>query len=213
MPAKLRDAPQRQMPMRLQHRFSFVQSVGDLPVDVKTCSQYISCFWNRTSGDSPRRLKTKRCLKCHDEWVVLVLMKSGWGLTCWFARQGERAITVLTNTEEDSTARPSESRILIADACPISLRPNAVVILSFTFKPRVCKDVFWQRSWLLGACFSRRRVSAGTAKARGQGSSPQNKHIGESALWANGWRRSPILGPTEEQLGLTWRHKDERWDR
>ena len=45
---------------------------------------------------------------------------------------------------ERATARPSESRILIADACTLSPRHNAVVTLSLTFKPRVCKDVVWQ---------------------------------------------------------------------
>ena len=62
-------------------------------------------------------------------------------LTSW---QGEGAIPVITIAEEHSAARPSEPCILIAHACTISSRHNAAVILSFTFKSRVCKNVDWQ---------------------------------------------------------------------
>ena len=52
------------------------------------------------------------------------------------SKQGEGAIPVVTNAEEDSAARPSEPCILIADACTIDPHNNTVVILSFTFKSR-----------------------------------------------------------------------------
>ena len=42
------------------------------------------------------------------------------------------AMPVITNTEEDSTSRPSESRILIADACPINQRHYPFIAPGFT---------------------------------------------------------------------------------
>ena len=61
-------------------------------------------------------------------------------------RQGEGANPVVTNAEEDSAARPSEPRILIADACTSGPRHNAIVIQSFTFKSCVCKHTHRQRT-------------------------------------------------------------------
>ena len=60
------------------------------------------------------------------------------------SRQGEGAIPVVTNAEEDSAARPPEPRILIADARTINPRPKAVVIQSFTIKSGVSKSILWQ---------------------------------------------------------------------
>ena len=49
-------------------------------------------------------------------------------------RQSERAVPVVSNTEEDATACSSESRILIADAGTIGLRHNTVCYFEFHFQ-------------------------------------------------------------------------------
>ena len=79
-------------------------------------------------------------------------------------------------TEEDSTTRSSEPGILIADACSIGPRNNAVVVQSFTFKCGVCKRTLRNND-----------CSLAPASAHACGSHHQvllhKRHNGESAVW------------------------------
>ena len=59
-------------------------------------------------------------------------------------KQSDRAIFVITDTEEESTARPFESCILFADGCSIRPRCNAIIFGGLTFQLCVCYRVFWQ---------------------------------------------------------------------
>ena len=158
------------MPVRLQHPFTFVQSSGDLPVDVNFCRISFDPHEVELSRGLQSQLRHKLfpqiCLalgvqlslafhkpssNTHDIFAVRpdlkvsVLHTHRGDCRQMFRRvvglhmssKGERASPVITNTEEDSAASPSEPR-MIADACIISLRHNAAVIFRFTILARYC---------------------------------------------------------------------------
>ena len=116
--------PQRQTPMRLQHRSPLCPEWW--LVSLSRHNRYQIC------SPSFRLALASPCLPpaaLHG---------------CSFAHRMKEAIPIITNTGEDSTARPSEFRILIADACPISPRHHAVIVLGFTFESCICWDIVWQ---------------------------------------------------------------------
>ena len=148
----------------------FVQSGGDLAVDVNFCrvpfdtkSKCRVVFSLSSVTNSSQKSALPSLFNCLSPRKRLLAIRTTYSLSDLISRfpsctriaancceklrtvvglltpmQSERTIPVFANTEEDSTARSSESRILTADACNIRPRHNAVVILSFTFGSRVC---------------------------------------------------------------------------